>query len=147
MGKINEQEQEAIEAYAKEIMKSGCVSNERDFLDGILKGAEFALSELHKPSEKLIQEILNIISREAVIGAVEFEGSFFNILILKEWYFDKTAREIAKLMQPDVNAELLKALKNAVLFIKTCPRISNDQQPKGLDRWDELVQTIEKQSK
>jgi len=48
---ITEQERKAIEAYAREIMKSGCVSNERDFLDGLFKGVNFALSELRKPSE------------------------------------------------------------------------------------------------
>jgi len=49
---MTQQERKAIEAYAKEIMKSGCVSNERDFVDGMLKGAKFALSELRKPREE-----------------------------------------------------------------------------------------------
>ena len=65
---MTQQEQEAIEAYAKEIMKSGCVSNERDFVDGMLKGAKFALSELRKPSEEnraRIQELLWAFSCDA----------------------------------------------------------------------------------
>jgi len=69
-----QQEQEAIEAYAKEIMKSGCVSNERDFLDGMLKGAKFALSELRKPSESRPQ-IVDFFDKDCNISDVQAELS------------------------------------------------------------------------
>jgi len=49
---MTQQERKAIEAYAKEIMKSGCVSNERDFVDGMLKGAKFALYKFRELSEE-----------------------------------------------------------------------------------------------
>jgi hypothetical protein len=131
---MNEQERKAIEEAAKKYVPNdeGAFFHYSDadiWKEGFFKGAEF-LAELRKPSENLVlvQQIESILREEWRQDV--YKGH------------NKTAREIAKLMQPDVNAELLKALKNSVLFIK-----SNDQQPKGLDRWDELVQTIEKQSK
>ena len=98
---MTQQEQEAIEAYAKEIMKSGCVSNERDFLDGMLKGAEFALSVFRKTvesepigrtNEELIQRITALIWEEAYSTEKGEQCAVYDN------DFDYIAKNIAKLL-------------------------------------------------
>jgi hypothetical protein len=44
----------------------------------------------------------------------------------------------AKLIQ---NApELLKALNNAIRFIKLCPLLKEDDRPTGLNKWEQLIE-------
>lgn len=36
--------------------------------------------------------------------------------------------------------ELLKALQYAVKFIKLCPKITEEEQPQGLEKWERIIQ-------
>jgi thymidylate synthase ThyX len=38
--------------------------------------------------------------------------------------------------------ELLQALKYAIKFIKLCPKLSEEEQPRGLEKWEQLVRKI-----
>lgn len=40
--------------------------------------------------------------------------------------------------------ELLKSLEYVVKFIKLCPKLKEEDQPKGLEKWQELIEKINK---
>jgi hypothetical protein len=35
--------------------------------------------------------------------------------------------------------ELLKSLEYAVKFIKLCPKLTEEDQPRGLEKWEEII--------
>lgn len=35
--------------------------------------------------------------------------------------------------------KLLVALNNAVIFLKCCPHLTEDQKPKGLESWERII--------
>lgn len=51
---------------------------------------------------------------------------------------EKEAEANAKLIT--AAPELLKALNDAVKFINLCPHLSDDQRPKGLEKWEKLIE-------
>ena len=61
-------------------------------------------------------------------------------------YFDKDNKEQeanARLLA--AAPDLLKALQYAIKFIKLCPKIKTEDQPRGLDRWEQLVYDVTEQ--
>lgn len=120
---ITEQERQAIERTAKvfayqqckeERKAPSCMALDTSNCDtcgiGImpykasLKMAEFALTELRKPKEDLVKQILAIMDKESKSDQSDSEyllgGQFANV-----------AREIAELAPFRMNTELLQALK------------------------------------
>ena len=143
---MTQQEQEAIEAYAKEIMKSGCVSNERDFVDGMLKGAKFALSELRKPSESRPQ-IVDFFDKDCTISDVQAELSkshkLYNYTQALDSYIDqlefKSSKNIGRTDEELIHS--IASLIKADLMSSYAPNFYEEGTSDGLPLVDLLSST------
>lgn len=111
------EEQKAVEEAAKKYSASKTDGKHyRDLQCGFIAGAEFALSSLRKPSEpktkvgEQSEELVEKITKILFEHSVESPANHGYARIYQECFRD-AATEIAKLLQPDVNAELMGALK------------------------------------
>lgn len=86
--------------------------------NSFIKGAQF-LSELRKPSEELIQtnDVIKMLESIKKDANNLHSGNVAHQKVHIIGGINYLMEEIAKLMQPDVNAELLGALKLAKTFL------------------------------
>jgi hypothetical protein len=74
-------------------------------------------------------------------GAVYTEETGKTLALIP--YFDeKNEEEKANLTLIAAAPELLKALQYAIKFIKLCPKLKEEDKPRGLERWESLIYEV-----
>lgn len=102
---MTEQEKQAVEKAASRHLWNDAF----DIRTGFKAGAEFALSELRKPSENLVEEIVSSLELES-----HYHDDWDMVQYLCSTDFEKIAQSIANLAPFNQNAKLLEALRKIV---------------------------------
>jgi hypothetical protein len=63
-------------------------------------------------------------------------------LALIPYFDDKNEEKTANLKLMAAAPELLTALQYAIKFIKLCPKLKEEDKPRGLERWENLIYEV-----
>ena len=112
---MNEQERQAVEKaaneHADEFWGENYITENKNYnVAGFIAGAEFALTELRKPSENLVNDIDMILECESEKSICVECDSFHSFPSLQPHSFNAVAAKIASLAPFNPNAETLEAL-------------------------------------